>query len=519
MNDPAQVASSQRASRHFQPTLRLLLVLTFSGVALALVALLSVIIGQISARQLERDARQSLTVLAAQMAGRMSHELIERYSEIVLIASTDVALRTPTIGLAQKGFLLTQLQEIHPDYAWIGFVAPDGTVLVATDNLLVGASVGEHPWFRAGSKAPFLGDVHEALVLSEQLAVDTGIDDPLHFVDFAAPVVSENGVLLGVLGAQLNWHWARQLEEALLAPVTSADVEIFVVDQDGSPLLTPPGWQGTLPVLPVGQNTLGTQPPVTDWPDGKRYITGTAMIQSERLPRDLGWSILVRQPVATAYAPAWRTQWQIVIIGVSFAALFALAAWWLANRITQQLVTLTRATEAIYQGEGGSIPILTGTTEVASLSTALNQLISDLTTAREAERNRIARDLHDSVTQTLFSTSMLADVLPKVWESDPALGRAKLDVLRRAVRGALGEMRTLLLELRPTAIAEADVQQLMRQLADSTTGRTGVHVTWQIEGKVVLPPDCKVAMYRTMQEALNNVVKHAEADQASLLLR
>ncbi|MEZ4678458.1 MAG: hypothetical protein R2932_30000 [Caldilineaceae bacterium] len=64
---------------------------------------------------------------------------------------------------------------------------------------------------------------------------------------------------------------------------------------------------------------------------------------------------------------------------------------WLANRITHQLVTLTHAAEAIRQGEGGTIPVLTGTTEVASLSISLYQLITDLTTAREAERNRIAR--------------------------------------------------------------------------------------------------------------------------------
>jgi len=154
----------------------------------------------------------------------------------------------------------------------------------------------------------------------------------------------------------------------------------------------------------------------------------------------------------------------------------------LAGRITSQLVALTQAAERIRHGECGSIPVLTGTSEVASLSTSLNQLITDLTLATVAERNRIARELHDSVTQTLFSTSMLADVLPKVWEADPVKGREKLEELRRAVRGALAEMRTLLLELRPSAIADADMQQLMRQVADSTSGRAGVHVTWRVEG-------------------------------------
>ena len=114
---------------------------------------------------------------------------------------------------------------------------------------------------------------------------------------------------------------------------------------------------------------------------------------------------------------------------------------------------------------------------------------------------------------------MLADVLPKVWEGDPAKGREKLEELRRAVRGALAEMRTLLLELRPNAIADADMQQLMRQLADSTMGRTALNVTWRMEGKIDVPPARKVVIYRTMQEALNNVVKHANADNVQLVLR
>ena len=68
------------------------------------------------------------------------------------------------------------------------------------------------------------------------------------------------------------------------------------------------------------------------------------------------------------------------------------------------------------------------------------------------ERNRLARDLHDSVTQVLFSATLLAEVLPKIWRRDPEQGLERLDKLRLLTRGALAEMRTLLLELRPTAV-------------------------------------------------------------------
>ncbi|MBX3015348.1 MAG: HAMP domain-containing protein [Caldilineaceae bacterium] len=503
-----------------QPSLRLLLVVTFGGVALALVTLLSLIVGQISTAQVEADARSSLVMVAAEMAGRLQREITERYREIVLIAATNETLQTPNASIARQSALLEKVQDIHPDYAWIGVANTSGTVIIATDDQLVGKNVATLPWFRAGAIAPFIGNLHEALLLAELLSIRPRTDEPLRVIDFAAPIVAESGHVVGVLGAQLNWEWARQFEQTLLDLIPAAEaVEIFVVDQDGTMLLAPPGWSAA----PFDLATLQTQQRsgalVATWPDGQRYVTGYATVQENEPLAGLEWTVLVRQPVEAAYAPAWRTQWQIFAAGALFATLFALATWWLASRITRQLVVLTQAAERIRHGEGSSIPVLTGTAEVASLSTSLNQLIADLTTATVAERNRIARELHDSVTQTLFSTSMLADVLPQVWEADPEKGREKLEELRRAVRGALAEMRTLLLELRPSAIADADMQQLLRQLADSTSGRTNINVTWRIEGNPELPPARKVVLYRIMQEALHNMVKHAQADHAQLVLR
>jgi signal transduction histidine kinase/HAMP domain-containing protein len=132
------------------------------------------------------------------------------------------------------------------------------------------------------------------------------------------------------------------------------------------------------------------------------------------------------------------------------------------------------------------------------------------------ERQRLARELHDAVTQTLFSASLIAEVLPRLWERNEEQGRQRLDELRQLTRGALAEMRTLLLELRPAALVDAEVGDLLRQLAESITGRARVPVTLEIEGKCVLPPEVKVALYRIAQEALNNIAKHSGASQATV---
>jgi signal transduction histidine kinase/ligand-binding sensor domain-containing protein len=144
---------------------------------------------------------------------------------------------------------------------------------------------------------------------------------------------------------------------------------------------------------------------------------------------------------------------------------------------------------------------------------------SEMEKAVAAERSRLARELHDAVTQTLFSASLVAEALPASWERDREEGRRLLQELRQSSRGALAEMRTLLLELRPAALVEADLGDLMRQLAEAATGREGLPVRVAVEGKPELPSDVHVALYRIAQEALNNVVKHARASQAMVRLR
>ncbi len=136
-----------------------------------------------------------------------------------------------------------------------------------------------------------------------------------------------------------------------------------------------------------------------------------------------------------------------------------------------------------------------------------------------AERNRIARDLHDSVTQTLFSASLIAEVLPRLFERDPDESRRRLGELRSLTRGALAEMRTLLLELRPATLIEVDLNELLRQLTEAAVGRARIPVTLAVEGTAPVPPDVKIAFYHVAQEALNNVTKHARAGEANVTLQ
>lgn len=139
-------------------------------------------------------------------------------------------------------------------------------------------------------------------------------------------------------------------------------------------------------------------------------------------------------------------------------------------------------------------------------------------TAVADERNRLARDLHDSVTQTIFSAHLIAETLPRIWESHPEEGRRGLKELHRLIQGALAEMRTLLLELRPATIVEKKLGELLKQLTQTASSQTRATVTFIGEGDRALPAEVQIAFYRIAQEALNNSIKHARASHIAVKL-
>ena len=134
--------------------------------------------------------------------------------------------------------------------------------------------------------------------------------------------------------------------------------------------------------------------------------------------------------------------------------------------------------------------------------------------AAAEERQALARDLHDAVTQSLYSATLITEALPAVWERDPEEGLRNLERLRRLVRAALAEMRTLLFELRPAALETAPLDALLERLGDALAGQTQVDVSIEVDD-VVLPPAVRIAFYRVTQEAFSNIAKHARATAVS----
>jgi len=167
----------------------------------------------------------------------------------------------------------------------------------------------------------------------------------------------------------------------------------------------------------------------------------------------------------------------------------------------------------------GQINIIQAAANLVSITIENNRLYKQLReSVLEEERNRLARDLHDSVTQTLFTASVLAEVTPRIWDKDKGIARQNLEKLSRLIRGALAEMRSMLIELRIGEVADQNLDQLLHTLLEAVQGRSKIMINESIPDIPEIPKNVKSAYYRVAREALNNMVVHAGASRVDVLL-
>ena len=146
------------------------------------------------------------------------------------------------------------------------------------------------------------------------------------------------------------------------------------------------------------------------------------------------------------------------------------------------------------------------------------QITAEQESAILEERARLARELHDAVSQTILSASLLADATIRTLEKGRASATEDLKRLSRMLRGALDEMRTLLFELRPAALRDRTLGQLLGALTETARTRSRTTVDLEIKGDHELPERVTMTLHRIAQESLNNAVRHAAATTIKVTL-
>lgn len=397
--------------------LRLWLGVGYGLLTILLAAALAALVEVNASRRLSADVGERLAAQAGAMAARLEDGLTERLDDIRVLAMLP-ALREPE---GRQGLMpiLRHLRETTPEYAWIGYADRDGTVLAATDGLMVGENVGEQPWFRAALDGPFLGDVHEAAAPAP--GPDGG---PLRLIDVAAPAQDERGQVLGVAGAHLALGWAeRQRRQPPAGSPAEAAPDVLVADRRGTVLLGPPALRGD--ALPAGieadlsKTHLGYR--FVAWPDGD-YLTGYARPAAQASPAGLGWRVIVRLPVDAAMAGVRDMRRQILIAALGMMLLSALAAVLVARRLGAPLHALAEAAVRLRaRVPGASLPAPQGYREARQLGAALADLMDDVA-AREAELRRLAETLEQRVEERTRELREANAELGRMAVTDPLTG-------------------------------------------------------------------------------------------------
>lgn len=368
----------------------------FTLLVVALVFGITALLGWVAARQsadqLEANIGASTAESAYQMVDKLDRSMDARIKEVKLLLGIEAL--TSGIDNDQLRAQLEALQDNYNVVSWIGFTDASGVVQAATGGILEGTSIAERPVFQNGRNGMWIGDVHDAILLSQRLPNPYG--EALQFVDIATPVYAQDERFLGVLAVHLSWEWAAYIQRAMFSPAQARQgTEMLLLSAEGSVLLGPDDMLGNpvegLSPLPTS-DTSSPSWSIETWPDGRRYVTGMARSQGFEDFPGLGWVAVSRQPVDQAFAPVQRLQRVIMGIGLVLALVFAVIGWLVASRLTAPLTRLSHAADTIYDAArpANDIPVETGSPELMRLSTSMRNMVGRL-----LDQHRTIRQLED----------------------------------------------------------------------------------------------------------------------------
>jgi two-component system sensor histidine kinase UhpB len=225
---------------------------------------------------------------------------------------------------------------------------------------------------------------------------------------------------------------------------------------------------------------------------------------------------------------SYRIEVEGVVLFVAVALVVVLNVL-LLRRVVQPLRRLTSLARTVdLTAPGPPVPDAEPNSEAGELALRFNEMLARLQQERreatgrvlagqEAERLRVARELHDQVGQELTAALLLLSRLES--EASPEL-RSAIGEAQDSVRASLEDVRSISIELRPEALDDLGLESALAVLCDRFAERTGLEVSYQFEQQLPeLSAEAELVIYRVAQEALTNVARHSGSDRAELSLQ
>lgn len=379
-------------------SLRTYFSLVFALLIIVTTIAVSALISTKATSTIQGEVSESLERTAFQMADKLDHYMWSRFNEVSLLSQLQV-VRSGNSSETQG--LIDDLQTKIPSFTWVGVTNEDGVVTAATEGILIDESIAERPVFQEATDTPFIGDVHDAVLLSELLPNPSG--EVLEFVDISMPIINEAGGFQGVFASHLSWEWAKEVEASLMSTVKSQSnkKEIFVISKrDSTVLLGPEEMIGQPLKLKSTESVQSGESGsiLEEWPDGKMYVTGYAYGDGYENYPGLEWSILVREPADAAFASVEQLQKYILIAGFMLTILFAAIGWVVAGLVSNPLLKITEAANELRFNSSKEIPVVKGIQEVEILSLSLRSLIENLDSTKTELGQMETLAYHDALT-------------------------------------------------------------------------------------------------------------------------
>lgn len=198
---------------------------------------------------------------------------------------------------------------------------------------------------------------------------------------------------------------------------------------------------------------------------------------------------------------------------------------WLASRgLRKRLASLSTASQAWSKGDFSVTPRDLSSDEIGDLTRNLNTMAEQIQSllqtrdelSRIEERNRLARDLHDTVKQQTYASRMQLTAAKNLLSIEPEQASEHLDTALQLNRETQQELKLIIDKLRPAALEGKGLPQAMTEYAERWQEHTGINVNISISGERPLALDVEQVLYRILQESLSNVARHAEADAVAL---
>jgi diguanylate cyclase (GGDEF)-like protein len=362
-------------------SLRSVIGLTITLIIAGIAILRGGMVGSEAEKLLRREIGASLSNVASGMADKLDGDMRARAHEVSVLASLDIYRDRKAVQS-----LVDDIRARDRDAAWIGVTDANGVVLAGSGGVLVGANIADRPVFRQAQNGLFVGDVHDATLLSKLLTNPSG--EPMKFVDVSAPLKNPAGQISGVIAIHYSWSWAQGVIDSMLAfALDPTGLEVFVVAADDIVRLGPKEMIGKpLKLDSLAKSRAGERgSQVERWPDGGEYLTGYSAGAIGKVLGDLNWSVLVRRPVGQAFAPAQQMRSNIMVSGIALAVGFGGLGWLAAGWIARPLSVIAAAADRMRRGEHGAhLPDVGGARETRVLSRALRELVMSLTKSRSA---------------------------------------------------------------------------------------------------------------------------------------